>query len=51
MPGLRNTAIAELGEGGLGIAVEQFGQVVDVHAAGLVEGDGERVGGGRDQRR
>ena len=41
---------AELGEGGLGIAVEQFGQVVDIDAAGLVERDGERVGRGRDQR-
>ena len=55
LPGFRGRIaehrLAELGEGGLGIAVEQFGQMVDIDAAGLVEGDGERVGGGRDERR
>ena len=55
LPGFRRRIaehrLAELGEGGLGIAVQQLGQVVDVHAAGLVESDGERIGRGRDQRR
>ena len=53
LPGFRGRVaehrLAELGEGGLGIAVEQFGEMIDIHAPGLVEGDGERVGGGRDQ--
>ena len=49
--GIAEHRFAELGQGGLGIAVQQFGQVVDIDAAGLVEGDGERVGRGRDQRR
>ena len=51
MAGIAEHRFAELGQGGLGIAVQQFGQVVDIDAAGLVEGDGERVGRGRDQRR
>ena len=51
MRGIAEHGFAELGERGVRIAVEQFGQVVDIDAAGLVEGDGERVGGGRDQWR
>ena len=46
--GIAEHRFAELGEGGLRIAVQQFGQVVDVHAAGLVEGDSERIGRRRD---
>ena len=55
LPGFRARVaehrLAELGERGLRIAVEQLGQMVDIDAAGLVERDGERIGGGRDQRR
>ena len=46
--GIAEHRFAELGEGGLRIAVQQFHQVVDVYAAGLVEGDSERIGSRRD---
>ena len=53
-PGFRGRiaerGFAKLGESGFGIAVQQFGEVVDIDAAGLIQGDGKRVGRGCDQR-
>ena len=40
---------AEFGQRGVRVALQQVGQVIEIDAPGLVQGDGERVGGGRDQ--
>src|ERR1019366_992398 len=52
LPGFRGRVtehrLAKLGQHGRGIAVQQFGEVVDIDATGLVERDGESIGGGRN---